>query len=158
MRIMKRQGTWAAGLAVLAIGAGIASAQAAPPDTDQLLPPNFTVYATGSGTVINVPAPGTHPVTLPTHNLYRGRGGGYVACYSRNAVHSAYSIGGGVYVVGQIRLPGHYDGRTFQPRGYAGKDISTASHFKQLCGKALAACRGNACWAGGDTGGWFGVP
>jgi hypothetical protein len=121
------------------------------------LPPNFTVYATESGTVVNVPAPGTHPVTLPTRNLYSGRGGGYVACYSRNAAHSAYSVGGGIYVVGQMRLRGHYDGRIFQPHGYAGKDISAESHFKQLCGEALAACRRGACWAGGDTGGWFGV-
>jgi hypothetical protein len=152
---MKRPAVWAASAVCLILGA--ASAGAATHAVDHLLPRNFTVYVLDGGGVINWAAPGTHPVVLPTHNLYRGAGGGYVACYSHRAKGSAYPISSDIYVMGQLRLRGDYDGRIFQPRGYVDKDISAIAKFKQLCGQALAACRGNACWAGGDTGGWFGI-
>ena len=154
---MKRSIGWAAAIAFLAVCGLTFSAGAADPATDRLLPQDFTVHVLASGGVVNWAAPGTHPVTLPTHNLYRGPGGGYVACYSHNAASSAYSVGGDIYVMGQMRVRGLYSGRIFQPRGYQGKDISAAPYFKQLCGQAIAACRGDTCWAGGDTGGWFGI-
>jgi hypothetical protein len=150
---MKRPAMWAASVALLMLAA---SAGAAPHAIDHLLPPHFTVYAFDGG-VINWPAPGTDPVVLPTHNLYRGPHGGYIACYSHRAQGSAYAVSSGIYVVGQLRLRGDYRGRIFQPRGYANKDISAIARFTQLCSQSLAACRGNACWAGGDTGGWFGI-
>jgi len=130
--------------------------RAADPDVDHLLPEHFTVYVLG-GAVVNWPAPGSRTTPLPTRNLYRGPGGGYVACYSQHAKGSAYGVGGKVYVMGQVRLRGDYDGRIFQPEGFRGVDISAAPHFKQVCAKALAACRAGDCWAGGDTGGWFGI-
>ena len=151
---MNRLAMWAASAGVLLLAA--VSAGAAPHAVDHLLPSNFHVYVFDGGSVVNWPAPGTHPVALPTRNLYRGPHGGYVACYSHRAKGSAYPVGGDIYVVGQMRLRGDYDGRVFRPRGYVGKDISAIAKFKQLCGQALAAC-GNACWAGGDTGGWFGI-
>lgn len=151
---MKRPAMWAAIAGILGLAA--VSAGAAPRTVDHLLAPDFHVYLFNGG-VLNWPAPGTHPVVLPTRNLYRGPRGGYVACYSHHAQGSAYPVGGDIYVMGQVRMHGDYEGRIFQPRGYAGKDISAIAKFKQLCGQALAACRGNACWAGGDTGGWFGI-
>jgi hypothetical protein len=144
-------------LAVVVSLCGIGpGARAAAPDTDRLLPENFAVYVLGNG-VVNWPAPGSRPTTLTTRNLYRGPRGGYIACYSHNAAGSAYGVGGKIYVMGQVRLRGDYDGRIFQPDGYRGADIGAAPHFKQVCGEALAACRAGDCWAGGDTGGWFGV-
>ena len=125
--------------------------------SDHLLPPNFTVYRSGDA-VVNHPMPGARAVRLPTRNLYRGQDGGYVACYSHREAGSAYPVGGDIYVVGQVRLRGAYDGRIFQPRGYRGKDISALPKFKQICGRALKVCHDDACWAGGDTGGWFGIP
>ncbi len=59
--------------------------------------------------------------------------------------------------MGQVRLRGDYDGRIFQPRGYRGADISALPRFKRMCGRALPSCRHDGCWAGGDTGGWFGL-
>jgi hypothetical protein len=55
--------------------------------------------------------------------------------------------------VGQVRLRGKYHGRVFHPWGYQGQDISTAQEFKDLC-RELFGVEG---WAGGDTGGWFGL-
>ena len=141
-------------IALSADGAG-RGASAADPNVDHLLPEHFTVYVLGN-TVVNWHAPGSRPTLLPTRNLYRGPKGGYVACYSHHTAGSAYG-GGGVYVVGQVRLRGDYGGRIFQPEGFRGADISAAPHFKQVCAEALTACKAGDCWAGGDTGGWFGI-
>jgi hypothetical protein len=133
-------------------GAALAAEKA----NDHFLPENFTVYLSG-GQVINWNAPGTRPVVLPTTNLYREKDGGYVACYSRQEAESAYSVGGDIYVMGQVRLRGKYEGRIFQPRGYRGQDISALAKFKSICSANISACSDGTCWAGGDTGGWFGI-
>ncbi|MEH1873789.1 hypothetical protein [Nostoc sp.] len=124
--------------------------------TDYLLPEDFRVYVNEQGTAVNWPAPGYIEKILPTVNKYLLRDGGYIACYSRNQEGSIYSVGGGIYVMGQIRLQGHYSGRIFQPLGYEGKDISDAQEFKTLCNQTFPAARRSG-WAGGDTGGWFGI-
>jgi predicted DNA-binding WGR domain protein len=118
------------------------------------LPEDFRVYTNGGGVV------GTHPGEgqgfesriLPTVNQYTGNDGGYVAFYSRDAAKAVYSVGGGIYVIGQIRLKGRYIGRIFHPQGYENQDISAAPEFKELCRNTFAV----EGWAGGDTGGWFG--
>ncbi|AFW97183.1 hypothetical protein ANA_P10014 (plasmid) [Anabaena sp. 90] len=120
-----------------------------------LLPQDFRVYV-GEVGVINHPYSGYQERILPTVNLYLGKDGGYIAIYSRNAVHGVYSVGGGIYVIGQIRLQGKYIGRIFHPAGYEGQDISAAEEFKQLADETFPSCQGD-CWAGGDTGGWFGI-
>ena len=71
--------------------------------TQYLLPENFKVYVKGES-VINHPAPGYKERVLPTVNKYMGNDGGYIACYSRNQEGSIYSVGDGIYVMGQIRL------------------------------------------------------
>ncbi|MBE8988042.1 MULTISPECIES: hypothetical protein [unclassified Nostoc] len=124
--------------------------------TNYLLPEDFRVYVSDEGSVVNWAAPGYTEKILPTVNKYMLRDGGYIACYSRNEEGSIYSVGGGIYVMGQIRLQGRYIGRIFHPLGYEGKDISAAVEFKTLCNQTFAAAR-NGGWAGGDTGGWFGI-
>jgi hypothetical protein len=123
---------------------------------DHLLPADYRVYVFHGG-VVNHPVPGGHPVVLPTANRYGGPDGGYIACYSHRAQGSVYPVGRDIYVMGQVRLRGEYDGRIFQPEGYRGRDISAAPKFGQICREAIAACGSGGCWAGGDTGGWFGV-
>jgi predicted DNA-binding WGR domain protein/uncharacterized protein YwqG len=115
------------------------------------LPEDFRVYVSAEGVV------GTHGGSgeariLPTVNQYTGEDGGYVAFYSRDPAKAVYSVGGGIYVVGQIRLKGRYIGRIFHPEGYETQDISAAPAFKDLCRRTFAI----EGWAGGDTGGWFG--
>lgn len=119
-----------------------------------LLPEDFRVYVRDTA-VINHPAAGFEERLLPTRNLFKGTPGGYVACYSRSQTGSTYGVGGGIHVMGQIRMPGKYAKRIFQPKGYAGKDISANPLFKDLCNAQFSSCQ-KSCWAGGDTGGWFG--
>jgi hypothetical protein len=81
---------------------------------------------------------------------------GAIACYSHSEVGSSYSVGQDIYVVGIVSdLVGRYIGRIFQPEGYEGKDISAEQTFKDLCNARFPSCK-NGCWAGGDTGGFFG--
>jgi hypothetical protein len=90
---------------------------------------------------------------LPIVNRFTGPRGGYIAMYSRDASKAVYCVGGDIYVVGVVRLEGTYRRRIFHPRGYLNKDISAAQEFKDLC-RELFGVEG---WAGGDTGGWFGL-
>jgi hypothetical protein len=81
---------------------------------------------------------------------------GAIACYSHNQEGSSYAVSGNIYVMGIVDgLKGRYVGRIFQPLGYEGKDISADQDFKNQCNARFAACKG-ACWAGGDTGGFYG--
>ncbi|MCX7117779.1 MAG: hypothetical protein NTW94_07785 [Legionellales bacterium] len=121
-----------------------------------LLPEFYTVYTNGTA-VINQPAAGFEERTLPTTNLYKGMPGCYIACYSHQKENAVYSVDEGVYVVGQVRVAGKYSGRVCEPTNFAGKDITNDPTFKALCTEKVAACAGNLCWAGGDTGGWFGL-
>ncbi|MHC5723142.1 MAG: hypothetical protein ACYT04_36310 [Nostoc sp.] len=123
---------------------------------NRILPEDFRVYV-GEAGVINHPVPGYQEKILPTVNRYQGKDGGYIAIYSHNSVSGVYSVGGGIYVIGQIRLKGKYIGRIFHPAGYEGQEISAAEEFKQLADETFESCQGD-CWAGGDTGGWFGIP
>ncbi|WP_420324121.1 hypothetical protein [Legionella birminghamensis] len=133
-------------------------AQAEPlavPDANRnLLPSPFPVYVIEGQAVINHPYPGALKVELPTDNSYTGQPGCYIACYSHTA--GAYAVSPDISVVGQIRVPGSYASRICQPSGFENKDISKEGQFKQLCSSKIPACKGG-CWAGGDTGGWFGI-
>jgi hypothetical protein len=115
--------------------------------TNYFLPEDFKVYVSPYAGVANWAAPGYEERVLPTVNKYMGDDGGYIACYSRNQEGSIYSVGGGIYVMGQIRLQGQYIDRIFHPKGYEDKDISAAQEFKNLCNQTFPASIG---------GGWFG--
>ncbi|MBY3179484.1 C1 family peptidase [Rhizobium leguminosarum] len=119
------------------------------------LPEDFKVYVGADGGVSYMPGPQRQERTLPTINRYWGPDGGYVAVYSRLADHAVYSVGDGIYVVGQIRLQGAYVGRRFVPKGYEGKDISVAPDMKAICDQAFPGSAPNR--ASSDTGGWFGL-
>lgn len=120
-----------------------------------LLPSPFPVYIIEGSGVINHPYPGAKQVMLPTDNSYTESPGCYIACYSHNP--GLYAVSPSIYVLGQIRVKGEYDARVCQPDGYKGQDISAADKFKLLCTEKIPACTNNSCWAGGDTGGWFGI-
>jgi hypothetical protein len=101
---------------------------------------------------VKISSPSEPPVSqTPTVSKYMGNDGGYIACYSHNQEGSIYSIGGGIYVMGFIRLQGKYKGSIFEPKGYEGQDISAAQELKDLCNKTFPSAKGGG-WAGGDTG------
>jgi hypothetical protein len=122
---------------------------------NRMLPEDFRVYVGEEG-IINHPSSGYQERILPTINSYQGNDGGYIAIYSRNISQGVYSVGDGIYVIGQIRLQGKYIGRIFHPTGYEEREISAAEELKQLADETFESCQGD-CWTGGDTGGWFGI-
>lgn len=125
------------------------------PYNDQLLPSPFPVYVIQNQGVINHPAPGAKKLLLPTDNSYSASPGCYVACYSHKP--GLYQVSPDISVMGQVRVPGQYIGRICQPKAYEWQDISGVASFKTLCAEKIKTCAAGACWAGGDTGGWFGI-
>jgi hypothetical protein len=125
------------------------------PYNDELLPSPFPVYVIENQGVVNHPYPGAKKVLLPTDNSYSGKSGCYVACYSHRS--GIYAVSPDISVMGQVRVPGEYIGRICQPKAYEWQDISQAEAFSQLCAQKIKGCAAGDCWAGGDTGGWFGI-
>lgn len=126
-----------------------------PEEPDNLLPERFLVYVKGKN-IISHPEPGYEEKVLPTVNKYyeKGKSGGYIACYSRNPKNSVCCVADGIYLLGQIWMPGRYMGRIFVPEKYEGIDISADAQLKQTCNVEFHQ-GGEDCWPGGDTGGWF---
>ena len=123
-----------------------------------LLPDDLYAIYTDGTTVINHPETGFTEKFLPTMNLYKGSPGCYIACYSHHRENAIYSVDSSIYVLGQVRIAGKYKNRICEPTNYTGKDISGDAIFKTICTEKIKSCEGNNCWAGGDTGGWFGIP
>jgi hypothetical protein len=96
-----------------------------------LLPKSVPVYTSGS-VVINHPAPGLQQKALPTNNDFDGNPGCYIACYSHDLINGIYEVGSDIFVNGQVRVPGNYEGRICKPTGYEKGDISKENHFKYL--------------------------
>lgn len=123
-----------------------------------MLPEDFRVYTYGSSGVINHPDQGTQERILPTSNLFTGSMGCYVACYTHNQRNGVYPVSDDIFVASQIRVKGGYTGRICKPYGYERSDISASAMFKTLCEQQFPGkCAGKSCWAGGDTGGWYGI-
>lgn len=122
-----------------------------------LLPQEFKVYYTEKIVIANHPFEGSIEKILPTRNEFEGTPGCYIACYSHEEKQSVYPVGNNIFVMGQIRVPGHYMNKICQPTGFENKDISAEQEFKFKCEKVFPhQCGKSSCWAGGDTGGWFG--
>lgn len=124
---------------------------------EALLPEALSIYTNGT-TVINHPEPGFTEAILPTVNLFKGTPGCYIACYSHQKNNAVYNTEDNFYVLGQVRVAGKYKARVCEPTNFSGKDISANDAFKAICSEKISGCLGSHCWAGGDTGGWFGIP
>jgi len=113
------------------------------------LPDAFTVYVRDT-TVWNTPFEGSHPVTLPSPRAFDGAPGCYLACFTEDAEKGLYDAGDGAYVVGQIRVPGVYNGPLcmgMKPRGVS---------YPDLCSRFFEGpCEDQSCTVGRNTGGWF---
>lgn len=121
------------------------------------LPPCFKVFTNEQGTVTSVqPAPGLERKVIPVVNIFKRNPGCYLACYSHNPDKSIYPVTGSIFLVGQIRVRGTYVGTMCVPENYESTDIRGEEKFKELCSKAFQ-CIGNSCWAGPNTGDWFGL-
>jgi len=133
----------------------------------QLLPEALTLGVIGDSEqpgIVNHTGGGfLQAVELPTVNEFAEAPGCYLACYSRLADNSVYPIGDGIYVMGQFRVAGQYgldqhSARTCVPKGQEGIAIDADAHLKAECTRLFPkACPDEACWVGGDTGGFFGI-
>ncbi|MDR3501816.1 MAG: hypothetical protein P4L79_04460 [Legionella sp.] len=121
-----------------------------------LLPSPYPVYVIKDAGVVNHSYPGATQVLLPTDNTYAGSPGCYIACYSHSP--GLYMVSPTISVMGQVRVRGKYMIRICKPEGYQNMDISKSDQLKGLCTEKIKGCSNNLCWAGGDTGGWFGIP
>src|SRR5436190_1619453 len=72
---------------------------------------------------------------IPTVTLYNQNPGCYVACYSRNPDKAVYPVAQGIYLVGQLRVRGSYNGVMCTPENYETRDIRGEQHFKEICSK-----------------------
>ena len=121
------------------------------------LPEDFAVYTDGKMVINWQPSPLFVKKHLPTFNFYNGEDGGYVAIYTHDSDAGVYGVDKDIYVIGQIRVEGHYEGRIFIPKGYkAGDDITQDPELLEICEKYFPNMAGRM-WVGGDTGGWFGI-
>ncbi|MEH2038631.1 hypothetical protein [Nostoc sp.] len=92
---------------------------------------------------------------LPTVSDFKGYPGCYIAAYSRQKI--GHPVGNNVYVVGQVRVPGHYEEKNCEPKGHEGKKIDSLDDFKKLFDRELPqTCKNKNCWAGKETGGFLG--
>lgn len=126
-------------------------------DVPYLLPEDFAIYTDGE-TILNwQPSHRYEENFLPTFNYYLGNNGGYVAICTRNPDMGIYSVGDGIYVMGQIRVEGQYEGRLFVPKGFnANDDITQDKELLEICEIYFPHMK-DQMWVGGDTGGWFGI-
>lgn len=119
-----------------------------------MLPENFKVYVKGNQ-VVNKYYHGFDERTLPVKNHYKEIDGGYVALYTRKKEGSVYSVGGGIYVIGMVRVKGRYIGRIFYPEAYKqGENITQDKEILSICHRYFPSHRGEL-WIGGDTGNWY---
>lgn len=120
------------------------------------LPPCFTIYANDEGRAALHPAEGLEERDIPVVNLFDRTPGCYIACYSRNPDKGVFPVADGIYMIGQIRVRGSYNSTLCVPEDYETKDIRGEKTFKEICSKSFS-CIGNSCWAGPNTGAWFGL-
>jgi hypothetical protein len=137
-------------LALILLGGTVCAAE-------YFLPEDFAVYTDGD-MILNWQLESSFEKRdLPTVNHYEGLDGGYVAIFTRDEDAGAYSVGDGIYVMGQIRVQGHYEGRIFIPIGYSYSDnITQDPELLAFCSLYFPEKAGRM-WVGGDTGGWFGI-
>ena len=121
-----------------------------------LLPEQFAIYTDGK-TVINHPEIGFSEKLLPTVNLYKGNPGCYIACYSQKKENAIYAINDNTFALGQVRIAGRYTKGMCEPTNFSGKSITQETAFQTICKDKIPTCVGVNCWAGGETGAWFGL-
>ncbi len=71
-----------------------------------------------------------------------------IACYTN--LNNEYAV------AGYYATDGKYTGRVCRPGGFMGDISPKNSTYSQKCSVEVEYCKTNICWAGGDTGGFYG--
>ncbi|WP_422490607.1 hypothetical protein [Endozoicomonas sp. ALE010] len=97
---------------------------------------------------------------IPVIQAEEGDINGFIACYSHDMEMPSYPVEEDIYVKGFVSMEGgQYKGRIFHPEGYLDMDISPVyTTPSTICQEYIPSCQdeNTECWAGGDTGGYFG--
>lgn len=136
---------------------GDKSATAAPTSPMQeILPEQFKVYYNQNLGIARKAFNTSAEKIIPTNNEFTEAAGCYLSCYSKNAKDAIYPVDTHVYLMGQIRVQGHYHNGLCLPKGFENQDIRAAKEFKAKCEEAFPErCEKESCWASGNTGNWF---
>jgi len=120
----------------------------------QRLPATLTVYVSQNH-VSRTQTPGSYQVKVPVVDYQHIQPSCYIACYRHD--RGVYPVGNHLHVVGLIRVWGRYNPRVgiCLPHHAKPRDLSQNAKYAQFCEMKFADCQQGACWAGGDTGGWF---
>lgn len=122
-----------------------------------MLPEEFKVYYSEKVGLSKTAFKGGTEKVIPTKNDFTEVPGCYITCYTKDAKKGLYSVGDNHYLIGQIRVSGHYYGGNCLPKGFENKDVRTAKEFKEMCEKDFPEqCEKESCTAGNNhTAQWF---
>lgn len=122
-----------------------------------MLPEEFKVYYSDSVGISKTSFKGSSEKVIPTVNQFTEVPGCYISCYTNDAKKGLYNIGDNQYLIGQIRVSGHYYGGNCLPKGFENKDVRKAKEFKELCEKNFPEkCDKESCGVGAShTAQWF---
>ncbi len=122
-----------------------------------MLPEEFKVYYSDSAGISKTSFKGSSEKVIPTVNEFTEVPGCYISCYTTDAKKGLYNIGDNNYLIGQIRVSGHYYGGNCLPKGFENKDVRTAKEFKEMCEKNFPEkCEKESCGVGANhTAQWF---
>lgn len=122
-----------------------------------MLPEEFKVYYNEKVGLSTKAFKGGAEKVIPTKNDFTEVPGCYITCYTKDAKKGLYNVGDNHYIIGQIRVSGHYYGGNCLPKGFENKDVRTAKEFKEMCEKDFPEhCEKESCTVGNNhTAQWF---
>lgn len=122
-----------------------------------MLPEEFKVYYSDKVGVSKKAFKGGSEKIIPVKNDFTEVPGCYISCYSSDPKKGVYSVGDNTYLIGQIRVSGHYYGGNCLPKGFENKDVRKAKEFKEMCEKDFPEkCDKLSCTVGSNnTAQWF---
>ncbi|MCS5710556.1 hypothetical protein [Candidatus Berkiella aquae] len=122
-----------------------------------MLPEEFKVYYSEKTGFSKTALKGSTEKIIPTKNDFTEVPGCYISCYSKDKDKGVYHVGDNTYLIGQIRVSGHYYGGNCLPKGFESKDIRNAKEFKEMCEKDFPdKCEKESCTVGSNSSAqWF---
>ncbi|MGE3318614.1 MAG: hypothetical protein AB7I18_04900 [Candidatus Berkiella sp.] len=122
-----------------------------------MLPEEFKVYYSEKAGISKTAFKGGSEKIIPTKNDFTEVPGCYISCYTNDPKKGLYHVGDNTYLIGQIRVSGHYYGGNCLPKGFENKDVRTAKEFKEMCEKDFPEkCDKLSCSVGSNnTAQWF---
>lgn len=113
-----------------------------------ILPEVFTVYYHPEQGISTTAFKEAKARKIFTNNHYKDTPGCYILCLSKNKKRAAYAIDAETYLIGQIRVPGHYADGVCVAKDHEDASIAELTLFKEKCEAAFPErCEKQSCWA-----------